>query len=128
MTRTKIITGGRRLRHKVPRYRPKKMKLSEIINKITPSLPPRVIHVQDPYYDQLLLGEKIVEARPYYPCFQDLKPGLMALRFIRVEEENPKNDSLRWERIHYDKKSLCSILETIGRVRRERMFPLNKKR
>jgi len=199
MTRTKIITGGRRLRHKVPRYRPKKMKLSEIINKITPSLPPRVIHVQDPYYDQLLLGEKIVEARPYYPCFQDLKPGqlvefrhrssgssfvvqitrkrifrtfavmlrkesiksclphhdpddlqravntyrsirngtyklfekkygVMALRFIRVEEENPKNDSLRWERIHYDKKSLCSILETIEQVRLERIFPLNRKK
>jgi len=175
------------------------MKLSEIINKITPSLPPRVIHVQDPYYDQLLLGEKIVEARPYYPCFQDLKPGqlvefrhrssgssfvvqitrkrifrtfavmlrkesiksclphhdpddlqravntyrsirngtyklfekkygVMALRFIRVEEENPKNDSLRWERIHYDKKSLCSILETIEQVRLERIFPLNRKK
>ena len=37
--------------------------------------PPRVIHVQSPFYDQLLLGEKLVEARPYYPSFQDLLPG-----------------------------------------------------
>ena len=54
--------------------------------------------------------------------------GVMALRFTHVEEDNPRNDTLDWGQIKYNKKSLCSILETIGRVRRERMFSLNKKK
>ena len=207
MTRTPKINEGRRFRHKVHHYRPKKMKLSEILHKTTPSLTPRVIHVQDPYYDQLLLGEKLVEARPYYPSFKELLPGelvefshrssgssflvritrkriyrffhtmlrkegiqsclpdhdpdnlqgavntyrsfrngtyklfekkygVMALRFTRIEEDNPlkngvnkpKKNGVEWGQIQYDKNSLCSIFETVERVRRERMFPLNKKK
>ena len=56
------------------RYRPKVVSLSELRTKSMTD-PPRVIHVQSPFYDQLLLGEKLVEARPYYPSFQDLLPG-----------------------------------------------------
>ena len=199
MVRTKITSRSRPFLHKTPRYRPKKIKLSELVNKTTPTLSPRVIHVQDPFYDQLLLGEKLVEARPYYPSFKDLLPGqlvefshrssgssfvvritrkrifrtfaamlrketiqsclphhdpddlqravnkyrsfrngtyklfertygVMSLRFTHVEEDNPTSDTSDWGRIKYNKKSLCSILETVGRVRRERMFPLNRKR
>ena len=54
--------------------------------------------------------------------------GVMSLRFTHVEEDNPTSDTSDWGRIKYNKKSLCSILETVGRVRRERMFPLNRKR
>ena len=198
MVRTKTTSSSRRIRHKTPHYRPKKIKLSELFNKTTPNVSPRVIHVQDPFYDQLLLGEKLVEARPYYPSFKDLLPGelvefshrssgssflvritrkrifrafhtmlrsegirsclphhdpddlqravntyrsfrngtyklfekkygVMALRFTRVEEDNPKKYGVDWGQIQYDKNSLCSIFETVERVRRERMFPLNKK-
>ena len=78
MVRTKI-TSRRQVCHdrrqKVNHYRPQKVKLSEILQKTSPSCAPRVIHVQDPFYDQLLLGDKLVEARPYYPCFRDLSPG-----------------------------------------------------
>ena len=52
----------------------------------------------------------------------------MAIRFTHVEEDNPKNDTLDWGQIEYNKKSLCSIIETVERVRRERMFPRSKKR
>ena len=199
MVRTKISSSSRRIRHKTPHYRPKKMKLSELFNKTTPNVSPRVIHVQDPFYDQLLLGEKLVEARPYYPSFKDLLPGqlvefshrssgssfvvritrkkiyrtfagmlrkesirfclphhdpddlqravntyrsfrngryklfereygVMALRFTHVEEDYPRSDTSDWGRIRYNKKSLCSILETVERVRLERMLPLNRKR
>jgi len=81
MVRTKTSEHSRRQvchdrgHQKVHRYRPKKMKLSEIVKKTSPICSPRVIHVQDPFYDQLLLGEKLVEARPYYTTYQDLLPG-----------------------------------------------------
>jgi len=193
------MSRSRRFCHKTPRYRPKKVKLSVLVNKTTPILSSRVIHVQNPFYDQLLLGEKLVEARPYYPSFKDLLPGqlvefshrssgssfvvritrkkiyrtfagmlrkesirfclphhdpddlqravntyrsfrngtyklfereygVMALRFTHVEEDNPRKDTSKWGRVKYNKKSLCSILETVGRVRRERMLPLNRKK
>jgi len=44
----------------------------------------------------------------------------MSLRFTRVEDDSPKHDTYDWG--EYDKKSLCSIFETVERVRRERMY------
>ena len=83
MTRTKVtssrLTGdGKRRRQTLHRYQPTKVKLSEILKKTTPICSPRVIYVQNPFYDQLLCGEKLVEARPYYPSFKDLLPGQLA--------------------------------------------------
>lgn len=183
---------------RVYRYRPKQVKLSDILQKTSPNYSPRVIHVQEPFYNQLLLGEKIVEARPYYPSFKDLLPGqlvefshrpsgssflvritrkrifrtfhlmlrkegipsclphhdpddlqravntyrsfrngtyklfekrygVMSLRFVHVEDDNPKKSGIDWGQIQCDKNSLCSIFECTDEGRRRRMFPLNKK-
>ena len=39
------------------------------------TVPPQVVYVQSPYYEQMECGAKTVEARPNYPCLQDLTPG-----------------------------------------------------
>lgn len=59
---------------KMHRYRPKIVNLSELRKKPM-SDPVRVIHVQSPFYEQMVCGEKTVESRPNYPCFRDLQPG-----------------------------------------------------
>ena len=52
------------------------MKLSDLIRKEKPkTVTPRVIYVKNPFYEQMEYGEKTVEARPNYPCLQDIVPG-----------------------------------------------------
>ena len=63
-------------RSKVHHYRPTRVNLSEYLTQpSTSTATPRVMYVQDPYYGQMECGDKVVEARPYYPCFHDLSPG-----------------------------------------------------
>ena len=63
-------------------YRPQVVSLRELRESRIQEVPPRVIYVQQPYYDQMECGSKKVEARPNYPCLQDLVPG------TRVEFSN----------------------------------------
>ena len=48
-----------------------------------------------------------------YKLFEQ-KYGVMSLRFTRVEEDTPKNDTYDWGQ--YNKNSLCSIFETVERA------------
>jgi len=59
---------------KTHHYRPKRINLVELRDKPSEE-PPRVIYVNSPFYEQMESGEKTVEARPNYPCFQDIEPG-----------------------------------------------------
>ena len=59
---------------KTHHYRPKRINISEFRNKPS-EVPPRVIYVSSPFYEQLASGEKTVEARPNYPSLQDIQPG-----------------------------------------------------
>ena len=79
MTRTP--TNRRQRPSKEHHYRPKVVNLRDMRSK-PKVIPPRVIYVQQPYYDQMKCGSKKVEARPNYPCLQDLVPG------TRVEFSN----------------------------------------
>jgi len=80
MTRTP--TNRRQRPSKEHHYRPKVVNLRDMRSKPKKVVPPRVIYVQQPYYDQMECGSKKVEARPNYPCLQDLVPG------TRVEFSN----------------------------------------
>ena len=57
-------------------YRPQLVNLRDMRPK-PKVVPPRVIYVQQPYYDQMECGSKTVEARPNYPCLRDLVPGTL---------------------------------------------------
>ena len=57
-------------------YRPQVVNLRDMLPK-PKVVPPRVIYVQQPYYDQMECGSKKVEARPNYPCLRDLVPGTL---------------------------------------------------
>ena len=57
-------------------YRPQLVNLRDMRPK-PKVVPPRVIYVQQPYYDQMECGSKKVEARPNYPCLRDLVPGTL---------------------------------------------------
>ena len=59
---------------KTHRYRPTRVNIAELKKK-PPTVPPRIIFVRSPFYEQMECGEKTVEARPNYPCFQDVQPG-----------------------------------------------------
>ena len=73
MTRTPT---NRRQRPSKQHYRPQVVNLREM--RPTPKVvPPREIYVQNPYYEQMESGSKTVEARPNYPCLQDLVPGTL---------------------------------------------------
>jgi len=71
MTRT---STGRQRPEKKKRYRPKRVNLRDLRPQPR-AVPPRVIYVQTPYYEQMECGAKTVEARPNYPCLRDLTPG-----------------------------------------------------
>ena len=51
--------------------------MSELRSKPETTVTPRIIYVQNPYYQQMESGTKTVEARPNYPCFRDLVPGTL---------------------------------------------------
>ena len=53
------------------------MNLRELRRPEPPTVTPRIIYVQNPYYDQMKCGAKTVEARPNYPCLRDLVPGTL---------------------------------------------------
>ena len=74
MTRTS--TPRPRPSKKNHRYRPQTVNLRDLLPKPA-EIPPRVVYVQQPYYDQMECGEKTVEARPNYPCLRDLVPGTL---------------------------------------------------
>ena len=81
----------REIRKQTQQYRPKTVKLSDLTKKPcenSPS-PERVIYVRSPFYEQMENGEKTVEARPNYPCFQDIQPGtLVEFRKNRHSDES----------------------------------------
>jgi len=59
---------------KTSNYRPQKINIAELRKKPSEE-PPRVMYVRSPFYEQMECGEKTVEARPNYPCFQDIQVG-----------------------------------------------------
>ena len=67
----------RRRRKGLHHYRPKKVNIKELMTQTQRDTvpPPRVIHVQTRFYEQMASGQKTVESRPNYPCFRDLVPG-----------------------------------------------------
>ena len=73
MTRTSEPRTPRKIHH----YRPRRVNIAKLRNKPVRliTVTPRVIYVQEPYYGQMLCGDKTVESRPYYPRFHDLLPG-----------------------------------------------------
>ena len=73
---TKTSTSRPRPSKKTRRYRPQIVNLRDLRPE-PESVPPRVIYVQNPYYDQMECGSKTVEARPNYPCLRDLVPGTL---------------------------------------------------
>ena len=80
MTRTSV----RRARpvQKKHHYRPQRVNLRDLVRPKPQTVAPRIICVQNPYYEQMESGTKTVEARPNYPCLRDLVPG------TRVEFSN----------------------------------------
>ena len=58
------------------RYRPQRVDLRlRELRREPKSVPPRVVYVQNPYYEKMECGSKMVEVRPNYPCLRDLVPG-----------------------------------------------------
>ena len=76
MTRTTSVRRTRTSK-KRPHYRPRIVNIQELRSKPAPSVTPRVIYVQNPYYEQMECDNKIVEARPNYPCLRDVTPGTL---------------------------------------------------
>ena len=74
MTRTSVRRA--RSSKKTHHYRPKTVNLRELRQKSV-TVEPRVIYVQNPYFEQMERGDKKVEARPNYPCLRDLVPGTL---------------------------------------------------
>ena len=74
MTRTSV--RRERSSKKKHHYRPKTVNLRELRPKKV-TVTPRVIYVQNPYFEQMERGDKKVEARPNYPCLRDLVPGTL---------------------------------------------------
>ena len=76
MTRSKDIHPRRRSDDNNVHYRPKRVKMSELLKKTSSSpTPVQVIYVQEPYYSQMLLGDKDVEVRSNTPRYQNLSIG-----------------------------------------------------
>ena len=71
---TKHPSRHARSSKKTRRYRPQTVNIKDFLSK-PKDIPPRVVYVQNPYYDQMECGSKKVEARPNYPCLRDLVPG-----------------------------------------------------
>ena len=72
MTRMNNIHPRRRSHDNV-HYRPKRVQLSELLKKSSPTpTPVRKIYVCEPYFTQMLEGDKNVEVRPNLPRYQDL--------------------------------------------------------
>ena len=74
MTRTHVRHPRRST--KAHHYQPTRVKLSDLVKKPTATpTPPRLIYAQEPYFTQMLCGDKVVEVRPYYKKWHDLAPG-----------------------------------------------------
>ena len=74
MTRTSTTRPRPATKH---RYRPQRVNLRELRPEPKEVPPPRVLYVQNPYYEQMECGLKTVESRPNYPCLRDLVPGTL---------------------------------------------------
>ena len=77
MTRTSVRHPRPSKKTMTHRYRPKVINIQELREKQPEEVPPRVIYVMSPFYEQMECGEKTVEARPNYPCLRDVKPGTL---------------------------------------------------
>ena len=75
MTRTSV--GRTRTSKKKRHYLPKTVNLRDVRHRRDSKVPPRVIYVQNPYFELMRSGRKTVEARPNYPCLRDLVPGTL---------------------------------------------------
>ena len=62
---------------KAHRYRPQTVNLRDLVKPKPRTDTPRIMYVQNPYYEQMESGTKTVEARPNYPCLRDLVPGTL---------------------------------------------------
>ena len=76
MTRTSTRHARRSKKTQTHNYRPQRIKISDLRTKPT-VVPPRVIYVTNPFYEQMEYGEKTVEARPNYPSLRDVVPGTL---------------------------------------------------
>ena len=74
---TKNSVRHTRSSKKVHHYRPQRVNLRDIVKPKPRTVDPRIIYVQNPYYEQMESGLKTVEARPNYPCLRDLVPGTL---------------------------------------------------
>lgn len=69
------------------------------------SLPPRVIYVTSPFYEQMEYGEKTVEARPNYPSLKDIVPGTV-VEFKNRYSGNSFRARITTRRVHHDFASM----------------------
>lgn len=99
MTRTSAerTRPSKKKRH----YRPKTVSLRDVRHKRQSMVPPRVIYVQNPYFELMRIGRKTVEARPNYPCLRDLVPGTL-VRFSNRFTGKSFLATITTRRVHRD--------------------------
>ena len=98
MTRT---SSNRRQRRPSKKHcRPQVVNLREMRRK-PKVVPPRVIYVQQPYYNQMECGSKTVEARPNHPCLRDLVPGTL-VEFSNRYSGRSFLTTIKSRRVHRD--------------------------
>ena len=97
---TRSSTTNRPRPSKKRRYRPKRVNLRDLRPEPR-AVPPRVIYVQTPYYEQMECGAKTVEARPNYPCLRDLLPGTL-VKFTNRFLERSFLATITGRRVHRD--------------------------
>ena len=97
MTRTSRRHASRPS-NKKKRYRPKSVNIAELRTKPS-KVTSRVVYVQSPFYEQLENGTKTVEARPNYPCFQDIVPGTI-VEFTNRHSDTSFTVKITSRRVH----------------------------
>ena len=107
---TKTSTTRPRVSSKKHHYRPQRVNLHDLRPK-PKTVPPRVVYVQNPDYDQMECGSKKVEARPNYPCLQDLVPGTL-VKFSNRFSGRSFLATITGRRVHRDFTTMLRV-ETI---------------
>ena len=98
MTRTSVQHP--RPSKKKHHYRPRLINIQEL-RKQPEEVPPRAIYAISPFYEQLESGDKIVEARPNYPCLQDILPGTV-VEFHNRSSGSSFRAKITSRRVHRD--------------------------
>ena len=105
MTRTSVGQVRPWKKTRKHHYRPKRINISELRRSKPVSLPPRVIYVTSPFYEQMEYGEKTVEARPNYPSLKDIVPGTV-VEFKNRYSGNSFRARITTRRVHHDFASM----------------------